>query len=89
VAWLLGDGRLAVLLDLMQLDYIDSAGVGALAMISGQVKHSGGRLVLAVREGRVKTVLLFARLNEIMMLAESVEQAAHLISGGSKASETA
>jgi anti-anti-sigma factor len=86
VAWLVGDGRLRVLLDLTQLDYIDSAGVGALAMIGGQVKHSGGRLVLAVRDGRVRTVLQFARLNEIMMLAETVEHAARLISS-SKAPE--
>jgi len=89
VAWLVGDGRLGVLLDLTQLEYIDSTGVGALAMIGGQVKHSGGRLVLAVREGRVKTVLQFARLNEIITLAETVEQAARLISGGPKAPETA
>jgi anti-sigma B factor antagonist len=81
VAWLVGDGRLRVLLDLTQVDYIDSAGIGALAMIGGQVKHAGGRLALLVREGRVKRVLQFARLDEIMSLAETVEQAvARLIS---------
>jgi len=76
VAWLVADGRRRLLMDLLQVDYIDSAGIGALAMAAGQVKQAGGKLALVVAEGRVKTVLHFAGLDSIMPLADSVEQAA-------------
>jgi anti-anti-sigma factor len=69
-------GRLRVLLDLTRVDYIDSAGIGVLAMAAGQLKQAGGRLALVAGEGRVRAMLQLTGMNELMPLADTVEQAA-------------
>ena len=69
-------GRLRVIVDLTRVDYIDSAGIGVLAMAAGQLKQAGGRLALAAGEGRVKALLQLTGMDEIMPLSETVEQAA-------------
>jgi anti-sigma B factor antagonist len=90
VAGYVADGRLLVMLDLTRVDYIDSAGIGVLAMAAGQLKEAGGRLALVAGEGRVKALLHLTGLDEIMPLSETVEQAAdRLRSSGTPPSATA
>jgi anti-sigma B factor antagonist len=69
-------GRLRVLLDLTRVDYIDSAGIGVLAMAAGQLREAGGRLALVAGEGRVKALLKHTGMDELMTLSDTVEQAA-------------
>ncbi|MGO9260252.1 MAG: STAS domain-containing protein [Bryobacteraceae bacterium] len=90
VAGYVADGRLRVMLDLTRVDYIDSAGIGVLAMAAGQLKQAGGRLALVAGEGRVRALLRLTGLDEIMPLSETVEQAAdRLRAGGAQPSAAA
>jgi len=75
-------GRLRVMVDLTSVDYIDSAGIGVLAMAAGQLKQAGGRMALVAGQGRVREVLKFTGLDELMPLADTVEQAADRLCSG-------
>ncbi len=75
-------GRRRVLLDLTGVDYIDSAGIGVLAMAAGQLKQAGGRLALVAGEGRVKALLQLTGMDELMPLSDTVEQAADRLRSG-------
>jgi anti-sigma B factor antagonist len=76
VAGYVADGRLHVMLDLTGVDYIDSAGIGVLAMAAGQLKQAGGRLALVAGEGRVKAMVQLTGLHEIMPLSDTPHDAA-------------
>jgi anti-sigma B factor antagonist len=82
-AGLLADGVLYVMLDLTRVEYIDSAGIGVLAMTAGQLKRAGGGMVLVLGEGKMKAMLQLTGLDAIMPLADSPDHAAELLRAGS------
>jgi anti-anti-sigma factor len=57
LAELLRKGELRVIFDMTRLDAIDSAGMAQVARAAGRLKASGGRLVVAAREGPVLKLL--------------------------------
>ena len=75
-AELAGKSASKVIVDLTKLDYIDSAGIGILALMSGRVKEAGGRLAVVAVPGRVLDVLKLARVDSILNMNETVESAA-------------
>jgi len=68
-------GRLRVVLDLSGVDYIDSAGVGMVALAAGKLKESGGKLVMAAPEGRVRQIMRMTQMDAIIGLYPTAEEA--------------
>ena len=75
-AELAGKGAPRIIVDLTQVEYIDSAGVGVLAMVSGRVKSAGGKMATVVGEGRVLDVLKLARVDGLLNVNGTLESAA-------------
>ncbi|MBZ5628551.1 MAG: STAS domain-containing protein [Acidobacteriia bacterium] len=72
---LLNESRYLVL-NLAQVAYIDSSGVGELVSLFASAQRSGARIVLAALTGRVKDVLQITKLATIFDTYDSAEEAA-------------
>jgi len=59
-------GSRKLVLDFSRLDYMDSAGVGVLAMWVGIMSREGGKLVVAGASGHVKELLELTHLNRLV-----------------------
>ena len=68
-------GRLRALLDVTHVDYIDSAGIGMLALISGKMREAGGKLVIVAPEGRVLQMLKLTQIISILSVSATVDGA--------------
>ena len=75
----LKNGRVRVILDMTAVDYIDSAGVGLVALISGRLKAEGGKLVVVAPEGRVLTLLKMTQVTLIVTVCATVAEATDII----------
>ena len=69
-------GDLRVIFDMTKVDYIDSAGIGLVALASGKLKDSGGRLVVVAPEGRVLQLLKMTQVAKIVTVCATVAEAA-------------
>jgi anti-sigma B factor antagonist len=63
---LIKQGSRKLVLDLAQLRFLDSAGVGVLAVCAGAMEKEGGRIVVAGAPSKVQQVLLLTSLNRII-----------------------
>jgi anti-sigma B factor antagonist len=68
-------GHLKVIVDTTGVDYIDSAGIGLLALCAGKVKEGGGRLIVVAPEGRVLSLLEMTQVNVIVTVCSSLDAA--------------
>lgn len=68
-------GARKLVVDVGQLTYIDSAGLGAVAISAGRVERMGGKLVVAGATGKVRQVIELARLHQVMGLYDDVAAA--------------
>ena len=68
-------GRLRTILDLSGVDYIDSAGIGILALVAGKLKEAGGRLAVVAPEGRVRSMLSMTQMTQILSVSPTVGEA--------------
>jgi anti-anti-sigma factor len=68
-------GSRKLLLDFSGLDFIDSAGVGVLAVCIGSMQREGGTIVVAGATGRVKQLLELTNLHRIVGLHADVASA--------------
>ena len=59
-------GERKVILDMERIDYIDSAGVGLVALATGKLREAGGRVVVVAPEGRVLHLLEMTQMNAIV-----------------------
>lgn len=64
----------SVILDLSQIDFIDSSGVGALVQISKKVQGAGGNLQI-VTNPRVTQTLKMVHLEQYLPLQQTLESA--------------
>ena len=69
-------GSRRVIFDLTGVDYIDSAGVGMIALASGKLKDSGGALALVAPEGRVLQLLNLTQMTNIVRICPTLTAAA-------------
>ncbi|MBI2683210.1 MAG: STAS domain-containing protein [Acidobacteriales bacterium] len=69
------EGAKHVVLDVSNVDRIDSAGLGILAMASGKARAAGGDLRVAGAQGFVDQVIKMTKLESVFMLFPSVEAA--------------
>jgi anti-sigma B factor antagonist len=72
---LVKSGRLKAILDLTRVDYIDSAGIGILALVSGKLKEAGGQLAVVAPEGRVLGLLRMTQMSKILAVSATVSEA--------------
>ena len=68
-------GAARVVLDLTGVEYIDSAGIGMLALASGKMKESGGAMAIVAPEGRVLQLLNLTQINAIVKVCPTVAAA--------------
>jgi anti-sigma B factor antagonist len=68
-------GRTKVILDMTGVDYIDSAGIGILALISGKMTEAGGALAVVAPEGRVLHLLNMTQMVRILAVSPTVAEA--------------
>jgi anti-anti-sigma factor len=73
---LIKENERKVILDLSGITYIDSGGVGIIALSGGRMKRAGGEMRLAGAQGTVKEVLTFTRIGDFLGSFPSVEEAA-------------
>lgn len=79
---LLKEHEKKIILDLSELQYLDSSGVGILVMCSGKVKQAGGELSVIGAQGIVEQTLRMTRVDQIVALYANVEAAAENLTIG-------
>ena len=72
---LVRSGRVRAIFDVHRIDYMDSAGVGMLALASGKLKGAGGRLAVVTGAGRVLQMLTMTQMNMLFPVCGSVAEA--------------
>ena len=69
-------GPAKVILDMVDVSYIDSAGIGLVAMTSGRVKETGGKMaVLTAPEGRTTQLLKLTQVNALLPVCSTMDEA--------------
>ena len=77
IGGLIADGRKFVLLNLREVPYIDSSGIGELVSAFTKIRSSGGELKLLNLTPKVRTVLEVTRLYNIFDVREDEAAAIH------------
>ena len=68
-----------VIVDLQNVDYMDSSGLGALLFGHRQANHNKGMFVLINLQDQVEKLIKIAQLTRILQICDSQEQAIRLI----------
>ncbi len=68
------DGPKNIILDLSQIDFVDSSGLGALVQLAKQAQTAGGTLQI-VTNARVTQTVKLVRLEKFLALQTSVDAA--------------
>ena len=78
---LLGEGwdSKRVVLDLSQIDYVESAAIGWMICIHNAFEQHGGRVVLAGMQSPVARIFTVMRLDQVLQLAGDLNQARDLL----------
>jgi anti-anti-sigma factor len=69
-------GSTRVIFDMSAVEYMDSTGLGVLALANGKLKQSGGSLAIVAPGGRVLELLTLTQINLILKVCPTVEAAA-------------
>jgi anti-sigma B factor antagonist len=72
---LIAEGRLRIVIDLADLDYINSAGLRALLVAGKRLKPQGGRLLLAAPREPVRQVLQISGFSSMFETCATGEEA--------------
>ena len=72
---LIANGKKQIIVDLANLEFISSSGVGVFIGISSAIAEGGGKLLLAAPGDRVKEVMELLGLNEIFTITSTLEEA--------------
>lgn len=81
----LSEGRVKIILDLTQVDFVNSSGLGTLISILKQVRQSGGRLMLSGLAPVVKEIFEITQLEQVFEIYPSEAAArAQLLSESSE-----
>jgi anti-sigma B factor antagonist len=75
------DGEtLNLVIDLAELAYMNSTGLNVLITLLTRARKSGGEAILANEPDIIKKLLVITKLNQIFVLAETVESALEQLS---------
>jgi len=78
VTELVADGHKNVVLNMMQLDYLDSSGLGSLVALAKLFRAGSGRLVLITNDF-VDEILAITRLSDLFQSTASEDDALDLL----------
>jgi anti-sigma B factor antagonist len=78
VSGLLGEGKLALVLNIAGVDYIDSSGLGQLVSIWSSVRNRGGHMTVLKPTQRVQRLFEITRLNTIFEILKNEGEAVKL-----------
>jgi anti-anti-sigma factor len=67
-------GALKTIMDMSQVDYIDSAGIGLVALAAGKLREAGGRLVVVAGEGKVLQLLNLTQVSMLVTVCPTVDE---------------
>jgi len=81
VVKMLEKGMKSLIINLEQVDYIDSSGIGALIYICSMMKKMNLRLLIVNVRGSVKRVIELTKLTEYFPIADTIEDAIHTMAG--------
>jgi anti-sigma B factor antagonist len=73
---LIDGGARKMVIDLTNLNSIDSAGIGTLVSCSGHMEHAGGKLRVAGAHGTVAKVFAMVHMDRILTLDADLDSAA-------------
>jgi anti-sigma B factor antagonist len=79
---LIKSGTTRIVLDMTNISFVDSAGIGILVGCHGKVSAAGGQLRLAAVNGRVMNVLKITKVDSIMLTDASVADSVKAITAG-------
>jgi anti-anti-sigma factor len=82
------NGSRKFVLDLSNLTYIDSAGLGLVATCAGLMEKNGGRLVVVGAQGKIKQMFAMTRLDRVISLYPDFDSASAALSAPAAAAET-
>jgi anti-sigma B factor antagonist len=69
-------GSTRVIFDMRGVDYMDSTGIGMLALASGKMREAGGSMAIVAPGGRVLEMLTLTQINLIVKVCPTVDAAA-------------
>lgn len=69
------EGEKSFLVDLINVRYISSSGIGLLITMLTKMRNSGGELYLTSPSEHVKKLLIITKLNNIFTIFENLEMA--------------
>jgi anti-sigma B factor antagonist len=75
IVTLVGDGRTRILIDLQQVDFVDSIGLGILVSALKRVRGRDGQLVITGPKPRVRVLFDLVRLPEIIDVYDTLDEA--------------
>lgn len=78
---LLGEGRSSVVVDLENLSWVNSTGLGILISGYTSVKNSGGVLKLAAVASRIESILMITKLTTVFETFKTVDEAVQSFQG--------
>jgi stage II sporulation protein AA (anti-sigma F factor antagonist) len=76
------DGPRNLVLELSQLSFVDSSGLGAILGRYKVVTQLGGRMILVCPQPQVQRIFALSGLFKIMDPAQNVDQALQMVQGG-------
>jgi anti-sigma B factor antagonist len=68
-------GVMKVVLDMSKVEYIDSAGIGLVALAAGKLREARGRVVVVAPEGKVRSLLQLTQIDSIVTICPTLEAA--------------
>lgn len=71
----IGPGRADLIVDLTEVTFMDSTGLGVLIGSVRQVREHGGRVQLVVAEGNVVNLMRITAVTQVFTVHESLEAA--------------
>ncbi len=77
VGEVLGRGHLSLLLNLSQVPYMNSRGVGELASAFISVRNRHGKLKVAASQSRVMKILALSKLDTVIEMFDTEAEALH------------
>jgi len=72
---LIKEGARKLILDISQLRYTDSAGIGMFITVNGEIEQAGGQLRIAGANGMVAKSFTIVHIDRVMRMEASVDAA--------------
>lgn len=67
-------GIRSIILDLENLDYLDSSGLGSMIYIFSDLKKHDGKMSLCHLNGAPKNLIQMIRLDKLFLIADTIEE---------------